>query len=65
MTMQHISSLQRIMHSVLTGRMLLQLRACEYGHVRSERSTELNDAPAPLEFVKDDHNGEYETSSPL
>jgi hypothetical protein len=32
--------------------MLLQLRAREHGHVRSERSTELNDVSAPLEFMQ-------------
>jgi len=63
------SFLQRIMHSVLTGRMLLQLRKYEHRHIRSEGLTEFNDVTMSLEFmqktttaVEDDPEGMYGTT---
>ncbi|KIM78598.1 hypothetical protein PILCRDRAFT_11064 [Piloderma croceum F 1598] len=47
------SFLQRIMHSVLTGRMLLQLR--QYDR-KSDGVTELMDVSIPMEFVRDDNS---------
>ena len=41
------------MHSVLTGRMLLQLRQYERENVRGEGMTELTDVFIPVEFVRD------------
>ena len=65
----NLSSLQRIMHSVLTGRMLLQLRKYEHRHIRSEGLTEFNDVTMSLEFmqktttaVEDDPEGMYGTT---
>jgi len=46
------SFLQRIMHSVLTGRMLLQLRKYEHRHIRDDRLTAFNDVTMPLEFMR-------------
>ena len=41
------------MHSVLTGRMLLQLRQYERENVHGEGVTALTDDLAPMEFVRD------------
>jgi hypothetical protein len=48
----HPFSLQRIMHSVLTGRMLLQLRQYERRIIRGDGPTELSGVTIPLEFVQ-------------
>jgi len=41
------------MHSVLTGRMLLQLRQYERENVHGEGVTELTDDSVPIELVRD------------
>ena len=48
-TQQTFFSFQRMIHSVLTGRMLLQL--CQYGNklVHDGRQTQLTDDSVPLE----------------
>jgi hypothetical protein len=51
MTTYNPSSLQSVMHSVLTGRMLLQLRQYERRNVRGGGRTELSGVTLPLEFM--------------
>jgi hypothetical protein len=52
MTTQYYLSLQRIMHSVLTGRMLLQLRRYEHRNIHGDGMTELLDEFTPIQCMR-------------
>jgi hypothetical protein len=52
MTTQYHFSFQRIMHSVLTGRMLLQLRRYERNNIHGDGVTELLGACTPIQLMQ-------------
>jgi hypothetical protein len=51
MKTQNVSSMQRIMHFVLTGRMLLHLRQYERRNVHGDGMSEFIGMSIPMEFM--------------